>query len=124
VIQRGDDRLREVFESLRVGDAGAAPPFERVWAAAGARVAHAPRPSLGRRLAWGALLAAAAAVALLITRGARRPPALALATWRSPTEFLLQPQADAILGSVPRLSASVIEVQLGAPGSGRGRVTP
>lgn len=120
MTEPGEDRLREVFELMRVGDAGVVPPFERVWVAAEAQAAPPPRGRISRRLGWSVLLAAAAALALLIARGARQPPALTLSAWRSPTEFLLRPPADPILGGVPRLSASVIEVQLG----GGGRVTP
>ncbi len=114
------DRLRDLFALWRAGSAGVVPPFAQVWAAAEARIAHTPRPRMSPRLVGGVLLATAAAVALLVARMTRQPQALTLSAWRSPTEFLLQPSADAMLGSVPRLSASAIEVHL----IGRGRATP
>jgi len=119
VSEREEDPLREAFESLRLRDGRMVPPFERVWATAEARAAHAPRRTMGPRFSWGVLLAAAAVVALLIARGGRQAPSLALANWRAPTEFLLQSPTDAMLRSVPPLSASVIELQP----VGRGRAT-
>jgi hypothetical protein len=112
--------VREAFDELRKAEAGLVPPFERVWAAAQARARPGGRLRVAARLAWGALLAAAAAVALLVTRGGNGPPALALAAWRSPTEFLLRTPGDTMLRSVPLLSASVVEVQPWW----RGRATP
>ena len=122
MTEAGEDRVREAFERLRAGSADAVPPFERVWAAAVARAAHTPPSRMGRRLVWGGLLAAAAAVVLLIARGSHQPPVLALSTWQSPTEFLLQARPDVILGSLSRLSASVVDVPLG--GREHARVAP
>lgn len=110
MVREPADGLREVFEDLRAAEAGAVPPFERVWAAAEARATRIAAPRRTTRLLWGAALAAAATVALLLARPARRPP-LALSAWQSPTEFLLLVPGDAMLRSVPPLSASVVVVQ-------------
>ena len=107
-----DEGLRRLFEELRAADGRAVPPFEAVLGAARSRAARrrARRPLR----AAAALAALAAAGALIVLRPwTPRFEPVPIASWRSPTAFLLNTPGDALLRSVPSLTASVVE--LGSP---------
>jgi len=116
MIEPEDIFLREVLEAWRADERRGIPSFEHVWTGAEGRVMQRPRSHLGRLIAWGGLVAAAATVLLFVARGVRRPPTVPLFAWRSPTAFLLSSSStDPLFGSVPRPSASVIDIHLGGP---------
>jgi len=104
----GDEDLRRRFAALRESDLRSAPGFDALLARAASRPVNAPPL---------APLAVAAAALLLLIAGAagvvmlRRPaPKVALASWRSPTAFLLHGPGDDILRTVPGVSASVVRL--------------
>ncbi len=109
-----DDDLRAAFDELRAHDAGRAPSFEAVLAAARAKACERrPRTPLRAAAAVLVLVASGAALVLLLHRQGTRTAAFSLSEWRSPTAFLLRMPGDAILRRVPAVSESV--VNLGAP---------
>ena len=95
-----DERLRQVFERQRAGDADRVPTFERVLGRKPGGVQLARTPALFWRAALGAALVALAVdlgswIARPITP---QPPItetdLAMLYWRSPTAALLTPQDE------------------------------
>jgi hypothetical protein len=105
----GDEDLQRRFAALREHDARSIPGFDALVRRAAARPLRR-----GRRAAL-----VAAGITVLVVAGAvgtllLRRPAFALATWRSPTEFLLHGPGEEILRAVPSVSASVVRLEVGA----------
>jgi hypothetical protein len=95
----GDDDLRSLFEAARKADEAAAPPFRRVLARRPASRSSILRVALAAA-AFAALLAAS--LAILLAR--REPqPAVRIAEWKSPTDFLLEAPYPDLLGTSPAL---------------------
>jgi hypothetical protein len=99
-----DADLRERFQALRREDAGRSRSFDRVLRTT-ARVV--PRPTAWLASAAGVVLAVAAVWVWRLESQERtvRPSrdAPSLADWRSPTDFLLDTSASALLREVPRI---------------------
>lgn len=108
----GDADLRRLFAELRERDRRTVPGFEALVARARVRPvrARARAPLLIAAMAVLVLIAGVAAVLLL-----RHPaPSVALASWRSPTAFLLHVPGEDILRTVPSASASIVRLEVGA----------
>lgn len=107
-----DDDLRRLFAELRERDRRTIPGFEALVARALAR--HTPRtvraPLLAAAIAVLVLGAGFGGVLLL----RRRAPTVALASWQSPTAFLLRVPGDEILRTVPSVTASVVRFEVEA----------
>ena len=104
-----DDRAwrRQVKELLR-RDREAAPPFARVLAAARA---GRPRPTHRWRLVASALVALGAVALIVFGRIATRTApttAVPIASWRSPTDFLLATPGRDLLRTVPAVGRPVL----------------
>ncbi len=105
--------LRRLFEELRRADEISAPSFKNILdrARAGGERTHSV-PFL-RALPF-ALVLAVIAVSWIVLRGPRRGPApavpeeppraVALADWKSPTDFLLKTPGAELLNSTPALT--------------------
>ena len=106
----GDQDLRRWFADLRERDRRAVPAFDALVARA---LARPVRRSLRvpRLAAAIAVLALAGAGVLLLRRPA---PTFAIATWQSPTAFLLHGPGEEILRAVPGISASVVPLRIEA----------
>jgi hypothetical protein len=108
MTERGEDRLRGLFEAWRREADAAVPPFERFLKEQGGR--SRPRP---RRIRFLRLTAAAALAAVIVLgrlAGREAPPAApsrvpvsTLASWKSPTDWLLKTPGREMLDSVPAL---------------------
>ena len=100
-----DSRLRRHFAKLREEDRNAAPPFGRTAAAV-------PSVSLrgsSLRIALTAILLLAIAVMLAVrTHHSTDAVPRELATWYSPTAFLLETPGKRLLNQTPRLGEPLI----------------
>lgn len=106
-----DADLKRLFGELKQHDRHRAPAFAAVVAAAEARAARARARRPLRIAAVAAtilLLAGGAAAWLRLRHGAGAPEAVAIASWRSPTAWLLAVPGAVALDSVPSVTASVI----------------
>jgi hypothetical protein len=111
-----DNELRRQFAELRKADKDRAPAFAQIYGRARARASlrRTPRP---RPL----LLAAAAVVvivALSLAYGRSTTPSTttpAIATWRAPTDILLQTPGSELLGVMPALSKSILDEMIPVP---------
>jgi len=105
-----DNELRRRFAELREADKHRTPGFARMY---GDARAHRSRRSL--RGLRPLVLAAAAAVVIAAlslaygrstTQPTTTPP---IATWRAPTDVLLQTPGSELLGVMPALSKSILD---------------
>ena len=105
-----ESELRQRFERLRNADRDRVPAFAQTYESARARRGSRVTPRL-RPLVIGA-----AAVVLLVTVWMARAPSFshsettpAIATWRAPTDVLLDTPGSELLGAMPALGASVLD---------------
>ena len=107
-----DDRdLHRLLGELREADERDAPDFEATIARARARPVRPARRGPARRHVFATAIVLAAAAVLVVARRVSREPApatvvIALAHWRSPTDFLLYPPGT--LGASSSITGSVI----------------
>ena len=101
-----DSRLRMHFTNLREEDRSATPPFGRTASAAAAPSRHV-FSSLRIALAAMPVLAIAVMFALRTHRSTEAVPR-ELATWSSPTAFLLETPGKQLLNQTPRLGEPLI----------------
>ena len=106
-----DEDLKRLFAELRAHDRQRTPSFDAVLAAR-PTIKHAP---LRLAAAIAVLVAAGAVTAVVVHRSATRFQPVELASWQSPTAFLLETPGAALLGS-PNVTASIIRVE-SAPAS-------
>lgn len=111
-----ESELTRLFEEQRRADEASAPDFRELMARARAATkGHDYAPAREGRWAWGAVVAAAASVALAAGLYFLRPPpeprmpsnASTLADWNAPTDVLLQTPGAELLGRLPVLLPSV-----------------
>lgn len=111
-----ENELRRQFTELREADRDRAPGFAqtigRVHSIRSQRATRDLRPLL--------IIAAAAVVivALSLARGRSSAPstsAPAIATWRAPTDALLQTPGSQLLGVMPALSKSILDEMIPIP---------
>jgi hypothetical protein len=103
-----ESELRKNFERLRDADREHAPTFAQIHRRARRRLRVAPR--------LRPLTIAAAAAVLIVTVWMARArtfshpeTAPAIATWRAPTDVLLDTPGSELLGAMPALSSSVLD---------------
>jgi hypothetical protein len=115
-----DNELRRQFTELREADRDRTPAFGPIYGRARARTRLRRTPGV-RPL----VLAAAAVVvivALSLAYGRSTTPSTttpAIATWRAPTDILLQTPGSELLGEMPALSKSILDEMIPIP-SNRG----
>lgn len=107
-----DDDLKRLFAELRSHDRHRTPSFDAALAAR-PTVRHVP---LRLAAAFAVLVAVGTVTALLVHGRATRFQPVALASWQSPTAFLLTTPGAELLDTVPSVTASVIRVE-SAPAS-------
>jgi hypothetical protein len=111
-----EKELRRQFTELRDVDKDRAPAFAQVYRRARARASLRRTPRV-RPL----VLAAAAVVviaALSLAYGRSTTPSTttpAIATWRAPTDVLLQTPGSELLGVMPALSKSILDEMIPIP---------
>jgi hypothetical protein len=111
-----DNELRRQFAELRETDRDHAPSFAQIYGPA-----HSFRRQRATRRLRPLLIAAAAAVVIAaITLSYRRSttPSTttpAIATWRAPTDILLQTPGSELLGVMPALSKSILDEMIPVP---------
>ena len=105
-----DGELRRRFERLRNADRDRVPAFAHAYERARARQALRVTPRLRP------FLIGAAAAVLLVTVWMARARSFshsettpAIATWRAPTDVLLDTPGSELLGAMPALGASVLD---------------
>ena len=111
-----DNELRRQFSELREADKDRAPAFMQIYGQARARLSERrmPRPRRTPRVRPLVLAAAAAVVIAALslaygrstTQSTTTPP---IATWRAPTDVLLQTPGSELLGVMPALSKSILD---------------
>ena len=107
-----DEDLTRRFAELRAHDRRRTPAFDALLAARPA-IRYSPL----RLAAAIAVLAAAGTVSVvLLHRNATRFQPVALASWQSPTAFLLTTPGAELISSLPKITESVIRIE-SAPGS-------
>jgi hypothetical protein len=100
-----ESRLRRHFANLRDEDRSAAPPFSRTVAAAAALSRR--RSSLRMALAATPVLAIAMILAVQTYHSTEAVPR-ELATWSSPTAFLLETPGKQLLNQTPKFGEPLI----------------
>ena len=111
-----ENELRRQFMELREADKERAPAFAQTYGRARVRASLRRTPRL-RPL----VLAAAAVVviaALSLAYGRSTTPSTttpAIATWRAPTDVLLQTPGSELLGVMPALSKSILDEMIPIP---------
>jgi hypothetical protein len=104
-----DSELRRRFSQLREADRERTPTFAQTHQRA--RVRSASRVSIVRPLAIGAVATVLIAT-VWMARGrsfSQSERAPAIATWRAPTDVLLETPGSELLAEMPALSASVLD---------------
>ncbi|MGZ3332972.1 MAG: hypothetical protein ACXWMM_13110 [Gemmatimonadaceae bacterium] len=111
-----DSELRRRFTELRETDRNRTPGFARTYGDARAR--RSRRATRG----WRPLVLAAAAVVVIAAlslaygRSTTSPTITpAIATWRAPTDVLLQTPGSELLGVMPALSKSILDEMIPIP---------
>ena len=116
-----ENELRRQFAELRDVDKDRAPAFGHIYGRARARASlrRTPRPRPLVLVAAAAVVIAALSLAYgrSITPSATTP---AIATWRAPTDVLLQTPGSELLSEMPALGASVLDKMIPTPTSNRG----
>jgi hypothetical protein len=111
-----DNELRRQFTELREADRHRTPGFAETYG----RAHSFRRQRATRRLRPLLTIAAAAVVIAALALSYRRstapsttPPAIA--TWRAPTDVLLQTPGSELLGVMPALSKSILDEMIPVP---------
>jgi hypothetical protein len=101
-----DESLRSRFEELRAQERASVPDFEALLADAPRRIRHA------RLLTGSVAIAAAIAAILLWPRHIHHEVApLSITQWHAPTDFLLNTPGSDLLGELPPLDQSVLNME-------------
>jgi hypothetical protein len=111
MIADGDENLRRRFRELKDHDRRRARPFDAVMASSRELAARRERRRPIRLAAAVLLLLAGAATVALVRLHRPQPELVAIGSWRSPTEFLLQRPGAALLDSVPGVAASNVRLE-------------
>ena len=108
-----ENKLREDFERLRDADRKRAPGFAETCTRA--RAHHSVRSNPRLRPVVMAVAAAVLIAAVWMERTgsfARSGASPAIATWRAPTDVLLDTPGRDLLGAMPALGASVLDTMI------------
>ena len=115
-----ESEIRSGFARLREADRERAPSFAQTYGRARARRSW-PATLRVRPLVIGAAAAVAIAAGWLAHQRSFSPSAAtpAIATWRAPTDVLLQTPGSELLGAMPALGTSILDEIIPVP-SNRG----
>jgi len=105
-----ENELRRQFAELREADKDRAPAFAQIYKGARARASQRRTPHMRPLVFAAAAIVVIAALSLAYRRSAT-PSATtpAIATWRAPTDVLLQTPGSELLGVMPALSKSILD---------------
>ena len=111
-----ESELRRRFAQLREADRERAPSFARTYAHTRTRRSWRARLRVRPLMIGAAAAVAIAAVWLAYGRSFSASAVTpAIATWRAPTDVLLQTPGSELLGAMPALGASVLDTMIPSP---------
>ena len=114
-----DNQLRGRFTEMREADRNRAPGFAYTFGRARALRSLRRTPRLRPLVIAAAVVIAALSLAYGRSVSHSEAPA-AIATWRAPTDVLLQTPGSELLGDMPALGASVLDKMIPTTTSNRG----
>jgi hypothetical protein len=111
-----DSEIRQRFAQLREADQENAPSFAQTYGRARTRPGLRATLRVQPLVIGAAAAVAIAAVALSYARSSSPSAATPeIATWRAPTDVLLQTPGSELLGEMPALGASVLDTMIPKP---------
>ena len=111
-----DDELRRRFAELREADRNRTPGFARTYGDARARRSRRATRGLRPLVLAAAAVVVIAALSLAYGRSVSQSEApTAIATWRPPTDVLLQTPGSELLGVMPALGKSILDEMIPIP---------
>jgi hypothetical protein len=111
-----DNELRRQFTELREADKDRAPGFAQIYGRARARARQRSKPRLRPLVVAATAVAVIAALSLAYGRSTTPSTTTpAIATWRAPTDVLLQTPGSELLGVMPALSKSILDEMIPVP---------
>jgi hypothetical protein len=111
-----DNELRRQFAELREADKNRAPAFAHIYGRARARASLSRRPRPRPLVLAAAAVVVIAALSLAYGRSNTASTSTpAIATWRAPTDVLLQTPGSELLGVMPALSKSILDEMIPIP---------
>lgn len=115
-----DNEIRQRFAQLREADQERSPSFAQTFGRVRARRSRRATLRLRPVVLGAAAVIVMAAISLAYSRSrSHSAAASSIATWRAPTDVLLQTPASELLGEMPALGASVLDTMIPKP-SNRG----
>lgn len=114
-------RIQVAFRALRTADERSAPSFAQAWARVASQRRSHRRPGMTLAIEAAALLVAVGVIFWFSVARSRitpetttiEAPGLALATWTSPTDFLLMLPSERVFSTVPTIRDSIVNRLLG-----------
>ena len=111
-----DNELRRRFTELREADRNRTPGFARTYGDARARGSRRRMRGLRPLVLAAAAVVVIAALSLAYGRSTTTSTTTpAIATWRAPTDVLLQTPGSELLGVMPALSKSILDEMIPIP---------
>jgi hypothetical protein len=111
-----DNELRRQFAELRKADKDRAPAFGQIYRGARARASQRKTPHVRPLVLAAAAIVVIAALSLAYGRSTTPSTTTpAIATWRAPTDVLLQTPGSELLGVMPALSKSILDEMIPVP---------
>lgn len=111
-----DNELRRRFTELREADRDRAPAFAQIYGRARARASLRRTPHIRPLVLAAAAVVVIAALSLAYGRSNTSSTTTpAIATWRAPTDVLLQTPGSELLGVMPALSKSILDEMIPVP---------
>jgi len=111
-----DNELRRQFTVLRQADEDRAPAFAQIFRGARARASQRRTPHVRPLVLAAAAIVVIAALSLAYGRSTTPfTTTPAIATWRAPTDVLLQTPGRELLGVMPALSKSILDEMIPVP---------
>jgi hypothetical protein len=111
-----ENELRRRFTELREADKDRAPAFAQTYGRAHAFRRQRATPRLRPLLITAAAIVVIAALSLAYGRSTTPSTTTpAIATWRAPTDVLLQTPGSELLGVMPALSKSILDEMIPIP---------
>jgi hypothetical protein len=111
-----DNELRRQFTELREADRERAPGFAQIYGRAHTVRSQRAAPRFRPLLITAAAIVVIAALSLAYGRSTTPSTTTpAIATWRAPTDVLLQTPGSELLGVMPALSKSILDEMIPVP---------
>ena len=111
-----ENELLRQFTELREADKVRAPTFAQIYGRARARASLHRTPRVRPLMLAAAAVVVIAALSLAYGRSTTPPTTTpAIATWRAPTDVLLQTPGSELLGVMPALSKSILDEMIPTP---------